>query len=1121
MDFDSVLLRLWSTNASTRLICLKTITNLVDDVQINDDPVAGLRGPLLAAGTIAITASADTVSKYYASNPQSLVLGVPIQAGAPGWLQRVSQEIVDGGPDELLPLLSTIRSCLSWMITPAIVEAKIMQRACNALMHRSVAVQICAVDCLYILLTRPLHQNDELLPDIYSLYNKESLAALSEVWQATSAALRFSDGTLNDEERYTMLKKLTETIIALACFKFGFTIKQHSEDIDLADILDLVLLTWQHKSLIISGMANNFWCSLLRDERLNDHAHVSARYAQILEIGSQRLLRFEDAKAQMLLGSELQMYLDLDLENMPELHAFCGNYKRFIFDIVRMVVFKRPLQAIDWARAQVINFFSREYAVTSGPDFSSKTNPMFLSGESKFFLVEATLRGVWRFKERLNAMEIAAAGEAIEQAQGLPKYDKADLASMRGLIDRCEAEILKWCSELLQLQFQDPLMLGRHITTLVAFSMFLPGRADLLFGILEKVIQTITNAYPGEQSNGVTDQTLTNYRELRSRCGTELIRLASTLPDELWSIFPQLESTVNNILTKSTALESEHTTFNAVLLAISQRTKNATEQEKSVEFGKVLTRLCAAWDTPELAQGLTVFDNFIRVLQVDRISEYMRSRRLVKASQLDQQRLDEEGQALVKSMKDARNWVWPVRASRRFVETTMDGTSEMRNFERQLWKEPIRRILPNLLRLLSAINLYYNPGSWLNSSLEMRLLAKESILERFWLHGVSQVSKDEFLEASQKSSDLCRELCHSLGHFLRRTREYCLAALGTYCILGEHFYTIPNVGKDSMQALFGDTSGTSLHVWATTITTSVRPLILNCPPAAFDSVLIDIMTHFPNIILTKLQSEWGKLMERGALQTKEEEDQDQSGKDDYSSEMMEESLLRHLSFSTIKLMSDMLTPPITTLRVDRNAPGLGRSNLSDWLLRQESIVGGIMLLLSFLLTVNDTRTAINAAKILRAIIPFLMEHDQLQRYVCHEVFSATIRCIHDPYFVSIQGDLINLLTHIYYLSLNKSTIPREILLSIPQMSGDVGLIKQFESTLGNAQSDRTRRSIMHELLLNHEIVGREGYGRSTGTRTKLGADVTTREVIKRFQQSVSLQPAVDGGDLEITALFQQ
>lgn len=1094
MDFDDVLQSMWSTHQATRAIALKVLTDLIEDVFLNDDPIAGLRSPLLSAGLTTIMASTEAVDAFYKANPLSLVHGVASKQNSQGWLRRLSSELTSGDEGQALVILQVLRVTLSWIITKAVIDAQILQRVCSALTNPNVQIRICAVDCLYIMLTRPLQVQDEFFPEIYTLYEPESLGALTQVWQRTAESLAFEDGTLNDDESYTMLKKLTETIVALACFKFGLTQSMKIEDVKFAGILDLLMLTWQHNSLMISGMSNNFWCSLLRDERLNEHPDVKGKLVGMLQIASQRLLHFEDARIVMLKGTEVQMYLDLDLENLPELHAFCSNYMRYAFDIVRIIVYKEPRNATSWMRTQVNLFFSREYADV-GLNNATKTNPMYISAQAKFTSMEACLRGVLRVREKL------AMNAALETAIPEQLINSARTEAERRQLEEVEELLVSWCEEIITLRITDPLVLGRQISVLVGFSTFLQNRSDLLFKILEKVIETATYFYAQE----VADSSMASIRELRGRCGMELLRLGSTLPDQLWGIYPQLEGTVNNILSKPGASESDQTVFNALLLAVSQRARTISDERKAQEFGKVLVQVVQVWDTPEIKDAFGSFESFAKILKIDQISDYLRSRQVETSAQLDGVMLDPVGHELLAMFKSARKWSWPIRASRKFVEITLDTPPPLKDLEKSLWREPATRLVPNIFRLLNRISGYYNQSNWQHLPLEMRLIAKESVQERFWLHGVSQVTRDEFLEASAKSSNSCRELVHTIGHFLRRAREYCLVSLGTFSLVGASFYELPGLGDGLMQALFSDTSGTSLHVWSTTITSCLRHVILNCPPDQYSTVLSSIMVSFPHIVLEKLRSEWGKLMERGALQTKEEETEDQEGKIDLSNEMMEESLLRHLSYAVVKLMTDMLTPPLTTMRIERAEPGLGRSAMSDWLLRQENIVGGIMLLLSFCLTVNDTRTSIHAAKILRAITPFLMEVGELQRYVCHEVFSATVRCIHDPYFVAIQPDLINLLAHIYFLSLGKSTLPREILLSIPQMANDVGIIKQFEDKLASAKSDRARRSLMHELLMNHEIVGHEGYGRGAATKIRLGADVTTKEVIRRFQASVTLR----------------
>lgn len=1112
---------MWATNQTTRTICLKALNDIIEDVFHNEDPLAGLRGPILSAGIVSIMASTTAVQEFYQGSPSSLINGLTLVPGATGWLTRMSEELVNGDGHDALPIFHVIRSTVGFIITRAVADANLLERIGQALVSKDIRLQTCAVDCLYILLTRPLHSKDPMSGPIATLFEPAALSTISQVWQEAAANLKFDKhGTLNDDEVYTMLKKLSETIIALACSKLGFTHEQQPNDVDLANVLDLVMLTWKHPSLVISGMSNSFWCSLLRDQELCTHAHVTERLPALLSDAAQRFIKFEEAKLDMMVNSDLQRYLDADIESSAEMSAFCGNYRRFVFDIVRMIVFLRPADACTWIRQNVRDYFAKQYVAPPQGQFCTRSSPMYLLVESHFLLIEAGLRGILRFRETVLLRSVPNGGEP-QNPSTRETYNR-DRETLKALME----EAVNWCDELTQMSFTDPLMLGKHVSIMVAFAAFLDARSDLLFRILEKIIQISTFYYP----ENVADVIMTTIRDLRGRCGNELLRLASTLPDQLWTVYNELEQSVNSILQRDNVSEGEQTTFNALLLIVSQRTKLASKEERTEQFNKIVGRACQAWNQVNLTQSFSSFDSFLGMLEVNKVEQHFRARGILQPGQLDAMPLDEQGRALLKQMRGGRKWFWPVRASRKFVDASLDVPAHMREFQRELWAEPIKALVPNVLNLLTRINDYHDESKWRHLSPEMQLIHSQSILERFWLHGVSKITRDQFLEMSTKSTESHRELVHSVGHFLRKTREYCLVALGTYSLLGAPFYNVDGVAGAVLEALYGNTAGMSLHIWSTSVTAALRHVVLNCPTTHYENVLSVILPAWMQIMLQKLHAEWAKLMKRGALQTKEEEETggDAEEDEDLSDEMMEESLLRHLSNAVVKLLGDVVVPPITTMRVDRSVPvGAGRTAMSDWILRHKESVGPLMLLLSFLLTVHDTRTSIQAAKTLKAIIPPFMDDPELHRFVCHEVFSATIRCIHDSYFVSIQLDLLNLLSHIYFLALGKSTLPREILLSIPQMRGDVGAVRVLEEKLGEAKTDRARRSLMYELLSNHEIVGHEAYGRgeqglglasaaalgggmAIRRGVKLGADVTTKEIIRKFSESVSLQQQRDG-----------
>lgn len=77
--------------------------------------------------------------------------------------------------------------------------------------------------------------------------------------------------------------------------------------------------------------------------------------------------------------------------------------------------------------------------------------------------------------------------------------------------------------------------MGRQISLLVTFASFLDDNGASLIGnsmlgvILQKVITTTSYAYPA----GYPEDVIVRVRELRGRCGGELIRLACAMPNIL------------------------------------------------------------------------------------------------------------------------------------------------------------------------------------------------------------------------------------------------------------------------------------------------------------------------------------------------------------------------------------------------------------------------------------------------------------------------------------------------------------------------------------------------------------------------------------------------------------
>ena len=180
------------------------------------------------------------------------------------------------------------------------------------------------------------------------------------------------------------------------------------QDRELGSFLDLLISIVKHQSLHVSIPALDLWVKLLGSSRTGDLPAVVSRIGSLLEICSQRLLRYEALIEDSSNPSIL--FLNEDVDTMPERHAFLGNYARFCNQIVEIVVQKRPVDALYHILSQAdhvldhlydgeppfqrkIEIHSQRQRLISKAQTYSKTSIPLLRLDSQFSVVEAALKG--------------------------------------------------------------------------------------------------------------------------------------------------------------------------------------------------------------------------------------------------------------------------------------------------------------------------------------------------------------------------------------------------------------------------------------------------------------------------------------------------------------------------------------------------------------------------------------------------------------------------------------------------------------------------------------------------------------------------------------------------------
>lgn len=116
------------------------------------------------------------------------------------------------------------------------------------------------------------------------------------------------------------------------------------EGSNLSGFFDLLLKVMKNQSLHVSIPALHLWVKLLSSDKIGNSLAVMALVSELLETCSHRLVRFESLP--MDSSNPSIIFLNEDVDTMPERHAFLGNYARFCNQIVELVVQKQPIDAL-------------------------------------------------------------------------------------------------------------------------------------------------------------------------------------------------------------------------------------------------------------------------------------------------------------------------------------------------------------------------------------------------------------------------------------------------------------------------------------------------------------------------------------------------------------------------------------------------------------------------------------------------------------------------------------------------------------------------------------------------------------------------------------------------------
>ncbi|OJD21796.1 hypothetical protein ACJ73_06862 [Blastomyces percursus] len=1056
-DMDADLIETWNMSWAHKKLVLSILETLSDDIFNHEDKTSSLYESALHRALVEIVPPYSVFEELHPGRDHTAEL-LHRSSGSPGWLFMTCSflgeclnNILDSREAKICAVqaLATLRSLMLWSNPLAISTSMCVQIILKALTCQDDDILMGAIDALHALYSRNCDMTK--FQDLVNLvYQTQNLRLLQNLYSWSIV-----DAHDISDSKYSISKKLSELMSYIAGFLEEKNFDFH-KDIDLTTFFPFLINILQHSSLTVSIPILHSWSRLLASSKITSLDVIHGLIAPILEICTQRLVRYETLPEDT--DNPTIIFLNEDIDTVPERHAFVGNYRRYCGQTIELIVYRRPHDAIPHILARADYVLSNLYNTIGpfNPAIFKKYSLPSLQADTQFTVVEATLRGFSKW--------VDAQGDSPQQ----------DEQQRLGL----ESSLESWALNLMQKNFEDPVTKERVIRLSVNFCYkALKNNQNFALKVLEHILMTNLPDRPEYPAYSEA------VKELHNMATYEVRSLTIRYADYFSTFYDALERKIQEIISTSTTGDRPQMELSSILLIIMQRAPQVDPDIRQSRLQLFIEPIRQSWSSEEFKQISISFEGFCQILGLNQIWPYLQRLQAQKVEDWSTIPLDEEGKKIQAHMTTKFQQL-PLRMTKTMLSVStekLQTADPAYSIACDLWRDSIPLILPTLLQLLSHAHAFHNPENSPGLPPDMRPLLGRILTDRFWQAGISSGSKEDFYARITTSKTTLEGFSSSVRGKVRAVREACYSILYSMSRLREHFYSFAELPVPLSQALFKDATSLSSHQLSVLLNIS-RCLVDDCParyrPHFLPPMLSALFIQFDK----KITAEWDIIEHRKAGMVES----------DLTVEMKDESILRQLTYSVVIMVASLLDPqrgdPEKASEPSKqngtaNQPSPADS-IRQFVLSSPQILEPVILFCTHAIRMKDTRCCSIVTRVIRSILDvFILEVDNptaksIREFISTDILKACITSVHEPYFVDMQKELAQLIASIWIKYGPTSDTPAKIIGSLPDMPKSK--VAATYAALMESRSGRQQRALVFDLLEGLRGVSISEQGRIAG-----------------------------------------
>ncbi|PGH29705.1 exportin-5 [[Emmonsia] crescens] len=1055
-EMDADLIRIWNMSWAHKKLVLSILETLSDDIFNHEDKTSSHESPLHRA-LVEIVPPYSVFEELHLGREHHGQLRYRSD-GSPGWLfmtcdflSECLNNIHSSREAKICAAqaLATLRSLMIWSNPLAISTSMCVEITFKALTCQNDDILMAAIDALHALYSRSYDMTK--FQDLVNLvYQTQNLHLLQNLYNWSIV-----DAHDISDSKYSISKKLSELMSYIAGFLEEKNFDFH-KDIDLATFFPFLVNILQHPSLTVSIPILHSWSRLLASSKITSLDVIHGLIAPILETCTQRLVRYETLPEDT--NDPTIIFLNEDIDTIPERHAFVGNYRRYCAQTIELIVYQRPHDAIPHILARADYVLNNLYNAVGpfNPVTFKKYSLPSLQADTQFTVVEATLRGFNKWVE--------AHGKSPQQ----------DEQQRLGL----ESSLESWALNLMQKNFEDPIVKERVIRLSVDFCYkALKNNPSFALKVLEHILMTNLPDRPEFPAYSEA------VKELHNMATYEVRRLTIRYADYFSTFYDVLEQKIQEIVSTSNAEDRPQMELSSILLIIMQRAPQVDPVLRQSRLQLFIEPIRQSWSSEEFKRISTSFEGFCQILGLEQIWPYLQRVQAQKVEDWSTIPLDEEGKKIQAHMTSKFQQL-PLRMTKTMLSVSTEKlqvTDPAYSIACELWRDSMPLILPTLLQLLSHAHAFHNPENCPGLPQDMRPLVGRILTDRFWQAGISSGSREDFYARITTSKATLEGFSSSVRGKVRAVREACYSILYSMSRLREHFYSFEELPVPLSQALFKDATSLSCHQLSVLLNIS-RCLVDDCPARFRPHFLPPILSALFIQIDKKITTEWDIIEHRKAGMVDS----------DLTVEMKDESILRQLTYSVVMMVASLLDPqrgdPEKTTEPSKQNGAANQPTPADsirhFILSSPQILEPVILFCTHAIRMKDTRCCAIVTRVIRSILDvFVLEVDNptaksIREFISTDILKACITSVHEPYFVDMQKELAQLIASIWVVYGTTSDTPTKIIESLPDMSKSK--VAATYAALRESGSGRQQRALVLDLLEGLRGVSISEQGRIAG-----------------------------------------